>query len=70
MTVRITPAYPTNAVAVAAEKSVAADMAAREAKLVLRAQVRKAHAKGVSEYELARAAGVTRATVRKWLGKD
>jgi transposase len=33
------------------------------------AAVRAAHANGVSEYALAKAAGVTRNTVRSWLGK-
>jgi transposase len=38
-------------------------------RLTLIAAVRAAHANGVSEYALAKAAGVTRNTVRSWLGK-
>ena len=32
-------------------------------------EVKSAHQQGVSEYELARRAGVTRQTIRAWLGK-
>lgn len=35
----------------------------------LREKVRDAHAAGVSESEIARIAGVSRLTVRSWLGK-
>jgi len=53
-----------------AAKRAARLATAEQATADLRQAVRDAVAAGMSESEAARTAGVTRPTVRKWLGKD
>ena len=54
----------------AARKDAKATRAQHNARDTLRTEVQTAINNGMSEAETARHAGVTRITIRKWIGKD